>query len=145
MEMDMSLRTRHIATILSVLLGLSSYAVAGTTGTATISGSEQVTGGIWDFGTVTVTVNNYSESVPYGQYSTPDSLASAVAAKFSNDCNGPANARSAPGGVLNFRMRNSVELTQLSVSVSSGLSFSGSPAAPMAPTTTTASIGAIVI
>lgn len=142
----MSRRTRHITILLLTMLGFSSYALAATTGVATITGTEQITAGIWDFGTVTVTVNNYSESVPYGQYSTPDSLASAIAAKFSTDCKGPANARSAPGGVINFRMKGSATLTQLGVTTSSTLSFSGTPTiSPTIPTTTVATIGATML
>lgn len=141
----MSGRTRHITMIFLAMLCLSSYAWASATGAVVITGAEQSTAGIWDIGTVTVTVNNYAVTVFYGQYSTVDSIASEIAAKFSNDCNGPANARSAAGGAILFQTRGSSALTQLSVTTSSNLSFTGSANTSIMPTTTTATIGSTVV
>jgi len=137
----MSRRTRHLIVVFLALLGLSSYASALATGSIFITGSEQSTSGIWDLGTVTVSINGYTKTVMYGQFSTPDSIASGIAAMFSSDCNGPANAKSSFGGVISVQMRGSTALTQLSVSFSSNLSFNGSANLATTPTTTTASIG----
>jgi RHS repeat-associated protein len=137
----MSLVKRYIGLILLVMLSLCSHALASTTGAITITGAEQSTAGIWDIGTVTVSVNNYSKTVFYGQFSTTDSLASAIAALFSSDCNGPANAKSYPGGVIVVQMKGSNALTQLNISFTSTLSFHGSVNLSTVETTTTATIG----
>lgn len=63
-------------------------AQAGSTASIQITGSEQqLLGTQWQTGTVTVKLNfGQTESVPYGPYSTPNSIASAIAAKISQDC-----------------------------------------------------------
>jgi hypothetical protein len=141
METGIVPKNRMKMLFLLVLLCFCGRSYASATGSVNITGAEQSTAGIWDFGTVTVSINNYTEVVPYGQFSTPDSIAAGIAAKFSSDCNGPANARSSPGGVINIRMRGSAALTQLSVTASSTLSFSGTTNLSTIPTTTTATIG----
>jgi len=96
------------------VFGVSMRLFAAATGTITVGGAEQVSaGGTWDTGTVTLILNGpisnpgaYSESVPYGQFSTPASIASALAATFSQDCNSPAWAH-AVGAQITFQMRAS--------------------------------------
>ncbi|MEO6816655.1 MAG: IPT/TIG domain-containing protein [Edaphobacter sp.] len=130
----MSRATRCLTTILLATLVFSSYAFASATGAVTITGTEHSPSpGVWDSGTITVSVNSYTETVPYGQYSTPDSIASAIAAKFSSDCHGPTNAKSAPGGRINFQFKGTSTLTQLSVTGSSGSSFAGTINTPPPP------------
>jgi len=94
-----------------LVLGGSLLAFAATTGTITIGGAEQFTSaGVADSGTVTITVTtvngSYSEQITYGQYSTPASVASALAATFSQDCNSPVRAH-AVGAQITFQMRAS--------------------------------------
>jgi RHS repeat-associated protein len=137
----MSRRARHTVLVLLAMVVLISHAMASSTGSINIAGGEQSTAGIWDIGTVTVSINNYAKTVSYGQFSTPDSIASAIAALFSTDCNGPANAKSYPGGVIAVQMRNSATLAQLNISFSSNLSFNGSTNLSTFETTTTATIG----
>lgn len=100
--------------------GVTQCMLASVTASLTISGTEQysASAGVWDVGTVTVTINGYPETVPYGQYSTPSSIAAAVAAKFSQDCNAPSNARS-NGSLILFRGKGTV------ASLTPGLSATG--------------------
>ena len=49
------------------------------------SGSEQKITGLWDTNHITVSFNGFVETVYYGQFSTPVSVASAFADLFSRD------------------------------------------------------------
>lgn len=100
--------------LLVVALTCALTVEAATSGSITITGAEQSSGGIWDHGTVTVTVNGYPETVPYGQYSTTATIASALAAKFSMDCSSPVNAR-ATGAVITFQARGTNTLDSVDV------------------------------
>lgn len=120
---------RRIALCLPLTIGVSTCLFASTTGTITIGGAEQASSiGAWDTGTVTITVNgSYSETVSYGQFSSPASVASGLAAKFSQDCNSPAWAH-AVGAQITFRMRasaTSLASLQLTSTYNTGLSLSG--------------------
>ncbi|MCU1320814.1 MAG: repeat-associated core domain protein [Acidobacteriaceae bacterium] len=133
----------RILVVLLLLLGLGSRAYASSSGSMTFTGIEQYlsSSNAWDSGTISVSVNYHTESVTLGQFSTVDSIASAIAAKFSCDCGGPVNARSAPGGIIYFQMRGGAELTQLSATLSSTASFSWSANSMLTPTVATATIG----
>lgn len=73
-----------------------------STTTITIGGSEQFASpSIWDSGAFSLTVNGHTESVSYGQFSTPQSVASGLAAVFSSDCTSPVIAH-ANGAVITF-------------------------------------------
>lgn len=74
--------------------------------TMVVSGVEQLSSGIYDSGSVTATVNGYSEVFPYAQYSTASSIAAGIAAKFSLDCNSPVIAH-ASGASISFQPRTS--------------------------------------
>lgn len=90
--------------MLAVLLGSGGCALTAQTpiGSVTITGTEQVSsGGVWDNGTVTATFNGVSTSIPYGQYSSPAGVASALAAMISQNCNMPVYAK-ATGATINF-------------------------------------------
>ena len=63
------------------VLGVCGSALASTTATITVNGSE-VSG---DTSTITVAFNGFTESVRYGQYSTQASVASALAGMFARD------------------------------------------------------------
>ncbi len=106
--------------VLIVLFGVSltQRVFATATASITIGGAEQYSSSaaVWDNGTVTVSVNGYLETVPYGRYSTPSSIASALAVKFSQDCNAPTNAR-ATGAVISFQGRGTVANLTLEYSV----------------------------
>jgi IPT/TIG domain-containing protein len=107
-------------------ISLSQRAFATAAGSLTIVGAEQQlpSSGVWDTGTVTVSVNGYPETISYGKYSTATSIASAVAAKFSLDCNAPANAR-AVGSVVNFQGKGTVASITLQFSTArDGTDFS---------------------
>lgn len=135
MEVSVSSRIRNIVIRFMFMLCVCSFMYASTTGSITVGGTEQVSaGGVWDSGTVTLTINgpvlnpgSYSKSVIYGQYSTPASIASALAAAFSQDCNSPAWAQ-AVGAQINFRMKASAtNLTSLTLTSTQNLAsaFSG--------------------
>src|SRR5882724_7250342 len=96
-----------------------SVAVAGTeqstggaatsgSGTVTISGTEGSVclcpPTIYDTGTVSVTVNGVQKSVTYSHFSTPTTIATALAAAFHNDGSAPADATSS-GAVVTLTAR----------------------------------------
>jgi RHS repeat-associated protein len=70
----------------ALVLLLAGHALASsTTATITVGGSEQQVSGSWDHGTITISFNGYVESVSYGQFSSPASVAAALAGMFSRD------------------------------------------------------------
>ena len=82
------------------------------TATLTVGGAEQIISGSWDSGPITVDFNGYLETVRYGQFSSPASLASGLAAMFSRDYNAfglyakaGANGNSDPT-VITFQLAN---------------------------------------
>lgn len=98
-----------IAGAVFLLCGFSQVALASKA-TVTVTGTEQETsGGKFDNGSVTVTVNvsgtPYSETIAYGTFSSSASVASAIAARFSQDCNSPVIAY-ARGGTIAFETRD---------------------------------------
>jgi hypothetical protein len=99
----------HLILLLTVLVGLSSrgFATPSPIGSVTITGAEQWSSGVWDTGTVTVTMNGYPASIAYGQYSTTASVASGLAVAISQNCNFPVYAQ-ASGAVINLYARGSV-------------------------------------
>lgn len=88
---------------LPLLLGWNVAVMSGQSH-ITINGAESQNGNSWDSGTITVTVNSYSRTLSYGQYSTAASIASGLAALFSRDCNSPAIAH-AQGASITFAPR----------------------------------------
>jgi RHS repeat-associated protein len=113
-----------------------SVAVAGTeqstggaatsgSGTVTISGTEQsvcdydscppspIT---YDSGPVSITVNGVQKSVTYSHFSTPTTIATALAAAFHNDGSAPADATSS-GAVVTLTARATGAATNYSLSV----------------------------
>jgi hypothetical protein len=85
----MSIKTRCIGIALIVFIscscGVLRAATVSATATLTVTGGETQPGGVWDSGDLTVEFNGYVESVRYGQYSSPASLASALAAMLVRD------------------------------------------------------------
>jgi len=87
--------------------------------TLTVNGSEQMVGGNWDAANISVSFNGYIEMVNYAQYSTPASLASALAAMFTRDYNGyglyaksGANSNTDPN-VITFHLVNGQAFTSI--------------------------------
>lgn len=107
--------------LLSALLACtagSGFASPTLIGSITISGNEQSSGGVWDTGTVTVTMNGYYVSSAYGQFSSPEAIASALGALISQNCNMPVYAK-ATGATLNFYARGSNTITSASITSTS--------------------------
>lgn len=111
--------SRKMILLLAVLSCLDGRGFAATTiGSITITGTEQSSGGVWDAGTVTATINGVSVSLAYGQFSTPSAIASTLGALISQNCNMPVYAH-ASGTMLNFYVKgsnviNSVNITSVS-------------------------------
>jgi RHS repeat-associated protein len=81
--------------------------------TITVGGAETLSGGNWDTGTLTILFEDnsnrtYSESVSYGRFSSAASIASALAAKFSNDYLANGLCAHATGSVITFNLKGSV-------------------------------------
>jgi hypothetical protein len=91
--------------LVAMFLGFTVSMHATTIGSITVTGNEKfsqtVSAIVWDTGNATATINGYSVTVAYGQYSTPISIASALAAAISQNCGFPVYAR-ADGAVINF-------------------------------------------
>lgn len=103
------------------------------TATLTVGGTEQLSGGLWDSGMITVSFNGFLEMVNYGQYSSTASIASALAAMFSRDyiayglyAKAGANGNSDPN-VITFQLTNGQTFGAISYTLP-GTSFSLTPA-----------------
>jgi hypothetical protein len=107
--------------LLAVVLGFGGRALTAQSpkGWITITGGEKSSGAVWDAGTVTVKINGYSVSIPYGQFSTPASIASALAALISQNCNAPAYAK-ASGATVNFYPKGSTVINTASITGATG-------------------------
>ena len=86
----MSLSSRHILRLSLVLILLSSGQLSAgppvnATATVSIVGSEQRLNYEWDAGTITITFNQFTETVPFGEFSDSESLAAGLAAMFCRD------------------------------------------------------------
>src|SRR5689334_782358 len=67
---------------------------------------EKSSNGVYDTGKATVTINGtITKSVDYGQFSTPASIASGIAAMVSRECFGIASAK-ADGALIRFHLKN---------------------------------------
>jgi hypothetical protein len=106
---------RKIFLLFVVVLCLASRGFAATAlGSITITGAEQSSGSTWDTGTVTATINGVSVSYAYGQFTTPASVASALGALISCNCNMPVYAQAA-GTILTLYQRGSKTITSASI------------------------------
>ncbi len=61
-----------------------------------------------DAGTITISFNGFTETVAYGPYSTPQSIASAFAAKFSNDYLKSGLCAYASGTTITFKLKGGI-------------------------------------
>jgi len=115
---------RRLFLALAVLFGFAAQGATQTLlGSIAITGTEQSSGSTWDSGTVTATINGVTVSYAYGQFSTPQAVASALGALISNSCNMPVYAQ-ANGATLNFYQKGSNTITSASInSVSSNSSL----------------------
>ena len=97
-----------------------------------LSGTEQQISGAWDTGGIKIafsdsTGNSYSETVPYGQYSSSASIASALAGMFSRDYLSRGLCAHSVGSVIYFHLKGTVTFGPLRITDSSS-SFSFSTA-----------------
>jgi RHS repeat-associated protein len=101
-------------------------AATSGSGTITISGTEQSVCNFdsctlpgqftWDTGPVSITVNGVQKSVTYSHFSTPTTIATALAAAFHNDGSAPADATSS-GAVVTLTARATGAATNYPLSV----------------------------
>lgn len=118
--------SHHVMLLLTMFVGFTAPLYASTIGSITVSGAEQSSATGWDTGNVTATINGYSTTISYGQYSTPASIASALAAAISQNCGFPVYAR-ASGSVINFSAKgtNTVSSAAFSSTSSNPAAFPG--------------------
>jgi len=125
----MSRMSHNLILLLAAVLGLggSAFATPAPIGSVTITCGEQSSGGVWDSGTVTATLNGVSISIPYGQYSSPAGIASGLASMISQNCNMPVYAQ-ATGATINFYTKGSNVLSSATITGTSSnpTLFSGS-------------------
>ena len=123
----MSRKSRSLILLLSIaMLGLDSLVADARTpiGSVTITGAERSSSGFWDTGTITATFNGIYVSISYGQFSTPASVASGLAAMISNSCSFPVYAQ-ASGAVINFYQKGTDQLMSAILSSASSNGSSG--------------------
>lgn len=103
------------------------------TATLAVNGGENTVNSAWDSGAITVDFNGYVERVSYGQFSSPASLASGLAALFCRDyialglyAKAGANGNQDPS-VITFQLVNGAQFGPVSVSGPS-TSFTFAPA-----------------
>ncbi|MBT9332955.1 IPT/TIG domain-containing protein [Paracidobacterium acidisoli] len=101
---------------LVLLTGLSVPAWASTTATITVGGSEQQINGAWDQGSLNLAFNGFVETIGYGEFSSPASIASAIAGKFSNDYAASGLCAHAVGSTITFQLQGSATFGQLTTS-----------------------------
>ena len=107
--------SRTMIRLLVVLLFLAGRAFAAAAlGSVPITGAEQSSGGAWDTGTVTATINGVAVSFAYGRFSTPGAIASALGALISQNCNMPVYAQ-ATGATLTFYQKGTNTITSASI------------------------------
>lgn len=133
-------KSRNLILLLAAVLGLSSRASASSTLTVTIGGAEtMLPSGAWDSGKITMWLSDsgggiYIETVPYGEFSTPASIASAFAAAFSNTYISAGLCAHASGNSISFYLKGTATLEQPSVvNPSASFSFNPSNANPPPP------------
>jgi hypothetical protein len=115
----MSCKPRKLILLLMVLVAWGSHAYASAIGSLTVSGNEQQSStGTWDTGVVTATINGQSVSFHYGQFSSPEAIASAMGALISQNCNMPVYAK-ASGAVLSFYKKGTNTINSITISSSS--------------------------
>ena len=125
--------------MMALLLLASGTAYAGPplagypTATLTVNGTEGGSSGAWDNSLVTIDFNGFAETVAYGQFSSPSSLASALAAMFTRDyiamglyAKAGANHNADPN-VITFQLATKAAFGAIDIQVSSA-SFSFTPA-----------------
>ena len=107
---------RKMTLLLTLLLGLACWPLPAQTslGSITVTGNEQSSGGTWDTGTVTVTINGVSVYFTYGQFSSPAAIASALGAQISQNCNMPVYAK-ASGATLTLYKKGTNTVTSASI------------------------------
>ncbi|MCL2660980.1 MAG: hypothetical protein FWD64_10770, partial [Acidobacteriaceae bacterium] len=88
-----------------------------STCTVDVSGLEQSSGGTYDTGTATLTINGVPITVDYGRTSSASGIASAFGELISGSCNVPATA-TASGSTLTFYKKGSDTITVSPVIVS---------------------------
>lgn len=134
---------------------LDKAAGASVTATATITGAEQQMNGSWDTNEITISFNNFSETVSYGQFSTPSSIASAFAGMFARDYMANGLCARASGAVITFYLKGANatfgpmtitgSTTSFSVNNSGWTGGSGPPAPPGPPPMTSCQVTALTI
>jgi len=133
-------KSRNLLLLLAFVLGLSGHAWASSTLTVSVGGGETLlSSGAWDSGKITMWLsdtngNIYIETVAYGQFSTPASIASAFAAEFSNSYVSAGLCAHASGNSISFYLSGSATLEQPSVvNPSTSFSFNPSNSTPPPP------------
>ena len=122
------MRTSTSFLVAAAILATSWMAALGST-TISITGQESYSSSshAWDVGTLSIQTGGVTETIAYGRYSTPASVAAGLAAIISQDCNNPLIAYADNQGniTLNYRTGSGIPTVNGSESSNYGLtSFS---------------------
>ena len=110
--------------LLMMVMGMKGFTQAlpsHPTATLAVGGGESTLNSTWDSGNLTVDFNGYVETVSYGQFSSPASLASGLAALFSRDyiatglyAKAGANSNQDPS-VITFQLVNGLQFGPVNI------------------------------
>ena len=101
---------------IACLLLTSSNRAWAANATLTITGSEQqLSGGAWGSGNLTLSFNGFSETVSYAQFSSPASIASALASMFSRDYIRAGLCANASGATITFHLKGAAVFTPIDI------------------------------
>lgn len=143
------MRRKWLAVVLFVsCVFCTQHAVAAST-TISIGGAENQVGGVWDTSAITISFNNFTETVSYGQYSTANSVASAFAAMFTRDYKCDNLTAQASGSTITFDLKGGTfgpitvddPNTSFTVGTTNWQGGGGPPAPPAPPSFSGCKIG----
>jgi RHS repeat-associated protein len=100
---------------------------SGSASSSTLTGGQDAGASINDTGSVSITVNGFAKSVPYGQTSTASSVASALSSAFNGDVNSPVST-TVSGGTVTLTAKTGGAASNYALSSSSATtsgSFTG--------------------
>jgi len=142
---------RNTVMALLLLLTCGSVPLLAVTVSATAKLTVNSPNGVVDTGNITVDFNGFLETVNYGQYSTPASMAAALGAMFTHDYNAfglyakaGANGPLVDPNVVTFQLTNGQTFGSLNVAGPT-TSFSVSPTSGFTAATTSVDTGTVTL
>jgi len=135
---------RSIGLAVLALVCVSQAAFAQSTAALVVGGAEsQRFDQSWDVGPIQISFNGFAETISYGQYSSPASVASSIAGQFTRDYLKNGLCAHASGSTVTFILSGSSAfgtLTSTNTNTSFYFSTAGFAGIPIAPPPTTGTV-----